>query len=241
LPERCLLETLVIASLIIVGAIVIYYASRLLSSTIGIITKILLLLIVVLALITVLVYNDLDQLKKDIVSGENTFIVREGKSTYSAVGFRPISNSTFDMNSFKYYLQDEIADMDQRLDDDEQPDLNSSRVFILSPLILNKSYTFEFGVDLSQDDILQIIMSNDSYGTLSQIFSPEMNISKESLEKVYGDEGKLKGFLSAAIIINYFQHQDMKIAQQVKSGEFKVIPETISFKVIKYIPFLGIM
>lgn len=235
-----LLETLAIVTLVIIGAIIISFSAKFLGKTFEIITKLFLIIIVVLAILTALIYNDLQNLKEDIATGENTFIIREDSTTYSAIGFKPINSTEFDMSSFRYYTNEEVEMIDLTLDRKEELNITSNHTFILTPKILNKTYNLDVGVVLSQEDMLMIIMSSDPHDILARKLSVKNTISKEIIKKTYGDEARLKGFLSAALIINYFQDKDMSIADQIKKRDFQIIPETISFKIIRYLPSVAV-
>lgn len=232
--------------LIIVAAVVIYFATRVLGKGLKIVIQVMLGLIVVLALLTATVYKDMENLKKGFQEGNNTFMLYENDKLYSAIILKPLGNVSIGLDNFGYFEEESIAYMEDALNNEDYKALlnNSKRLFIFKPEVMNKPYNLDLGpeVRLSEGDLLSIIMSDDPYNVLAKMLEEKYDMSEKSLQKTfesfYGDKEKFKGYLFAAMLSNYFLNQKPgELVQSFKKKEIIVYPDTISFKLIKYLPW----
>lgn len=232
--------------IIIVGAVVVYFATRALGKGLKIVVQVLLGAIVVLALLTALTYKDMESLKKGFQEGNNTFMLYENEQLYSAIILKPMTNITLTIDSFSYFTSDEIEKSEKALNNKSYETLlnKSSRLFIFKPVIMNLPFTLSLGPDikLNEGDLLNIIMSDDPYNVLAKKLDENYDMSEKSLQKTfesfYGDKEKFKGYLFAALLSNYFMHQKPgDLVKSFKKKEITVYPETISFKIIRYLPW----
>lgn len=229
------------------GVLIIYYATRFLGDGMKILTKIFLIIIVLLTVMTILVFKDIQMLKEEVATRESTFILSHGEQAYAAIGIKPVEEEAFSHDSFVYYSAEELDELIETIGDDDSARVTKGRVFILTPSALNKSYRFDLGVALDENDLLRVLLATDAYKELAASMSSRLNMTEEGaehmvagLENSYGDEAHLKGYLLAALVINYFQPEGLKLAKHIKSRELRVVPETITFKAIRYVPLIGL-
>jgi hypothetical protein len=232
--------------IIIVGAVVVYFATRALGKGLKIVVQVLLGAIVVLALLTTLAYRDMESLKQGFQGGNNTFMLYENEELYTGIILKPMTNITLTIDSFGYFTTEEIGKTEEALNNKSYETLlnKSSRLFIFKPVTMNKPYTLNLGpeISLNEGDLLNIIMSEDPYKTLAKKLDENYDASEKSLQKtfesLYGDEQKFKGYLFAALLSNYFTHQKPgDLVKSFQKKEITVYPETISFKILKYLPW----
>ena len=187
--------------LILVAAGVIYFGARVLGKSLKIGIQILLAIIVFLALLTAVVYKDMDNLKKGFQEGNNTFMLYEDGQLYSAIILKPIVNITLTLDSFGYFTEEEMTKSREALSSKDYESLlkNSKRLFIFKPAVMNTPYNMDFGpeIKLNEKDLLDIIMSDNPYHVLAQKLEQKYNMTEQSLEKtfesLYGDKEKFKG------------------------------------------------
>ncbi|MBN2141849.1 hypothetical protein JW711_00825 [Candidatus Woesearchaeota archaeon] len=240
------METMIVILLVMLSVIIILYATKFLGRTVKIITKIMLFIVVLLAILTVLVFKDIQTIKEDVTTKESLFLLQNDGRTYAGVGIKPVEEKVFTMDSFTYYTREDLDRISNELEEEGRAK-GMGKAFIFTPNALNKSYELDLGVMYDQETMLCVLMSDEPYRVLVEKASRELNLSEKSLEQMktdlerhYGGSEKIKGYLLAALVINYFQPEEMKLVTALKSQEVKVRPETISFKVIKYVPVFGI-
>jgi len=237
--------SIIIIILIIAGLIVIYLATRFLNKTFKIVTKLMLLLIAILVLLTVLVYKDMTELRRGFITGNNTFFLYENNQLYTAVTLKPMTSTNLSINSFDYFTKEGIRTAEQELNNKNYEVLlrNNYRIFIINPGLLNKSYSINLGIKLDEKDLLSIMMSNDSFRIMAMKTQEHYNLSiediKKGFENSYGSEEKLRGYLFAGLLINYFRKQEPgELTNNIKDDKLRVYPQSISFKIIKYLPWV---
>lgn len=232
--------------IIVVAAVVVYLATQTLGKGLKIVIQVMLGVIIFLALLTALSYRDMNSLKKGFQESNNTFMLYENGELYTSIVLKPRTNITLTIDSFGYFTSEEIEASESALNSENYEALinKSSRLFIFKPVTMNQPYTLTLGpeISLNEGDLLNIIMSDSPYKTLAKKVGDSYDESEKSLQKTfesfYGDEQKFKGYLFAALLSNYFTHQkpgDMVRSFQKK--EITVYPETITFKIIKYLPW----
>jgi hypothetical protein len=208
-----------------------------------IVTKVLLLIIIVLVILTVLVYNDMTDLRKGFAANNNTFLLYENNQLYSAITLKPMTSINLSMDSFSFFTKEELASAEAELNNKSYDALltNNFRVFILKPIILNKPYKINLGIELNEGDLLEIIMSDKPFTVLATKANTTYHVNVAELakgfEEIYGSEEKLKGYLFGALLANYFQFQTPgELVKNIKEKRIMIYPETISFKIISYLP-----
>lgn len=238
--------SIIIIILILAGVLILYFATRFLGKTFRIVTKIFLLLILILVVLIMLVYKDMNDLRKGFSENNNAFFLYDDEKLYSGVTLKPITSTHLSIDSFNYFESEEMSQIEEDLGNKEYDNILKSnyRIFIVKPDILNKSYKLKLGAELNQNDLLEIIMSNNSFLTLAEktqdTYGLEVHTLRKGLKDMYGDEEKLKGYLFAAMLANYFQTQNPgELVINVKEKKLLVRPESISFKIIKYLPWSG--
>lgn len=234
---------IIIIILIIVGIIGVYLSTRFLSKTFKVITKLLLLLIAILILITAFVYKDMSELRRGFITKNNTFFLYKDNQLYTAITLKPMTTTNLSLNSFEYFTKEEIKRAEQDLNNKNYKTLlrNNYRIFIINPRLLKKNYSLDFGITLHEEELLSIIRSNESFKVMAMKTQQHHNLSiddiKKGFENSYGSEEKLRGYLFAGLLTNYFQKQEPgELVRSIKANQLVVYPETISFKVIKYVP-----
>jgi hypothetical protein len=233
------MESLIITALVLLAAIIVLFATKFLGNVFKVITKIFLLFIVILAILTIFVYKDIGMLKSDLINKKSIFILKEGDNYYAAVGVMPGHGETFDIDSFEYYTRAQLENLSQQIESGNMSSIGAGKVFVVTSHLLNKSYELDIGVIIDQNDMIQILKSNYPYEVLASKMEPEFSYSAKNLENAYGHEGVIKGYIFAALIINYFHEPDLDLVKHLKEGNLDIIPETITFKLIKKLPFLG--
>jgi hypothetical protein len=246
---------LIIVGLIIFGALILLFATRFLSKSFKIITKILLIAVLLFAILTIITYNDLSTLKKGFYEKNNLFILYENSTLYSAVNLRPIKNLTFTLESFDYYSADEISKIQDYVnqknysalqDSDDGNATNSSHktknIFIVKPGLLDKPYKLKLTAELDEKEIIEMIKSDNPYSIPAKKLVKEYNSTEEklitALRENYGDDEKIKGYLFAALLMNYYQSASSNIINDVKNNDMQIIPEMLSIKIIRKIPMI---
>jgi len=234
--------------LILLGVLVILAASRFLGKAVKLAVHVMLLVIVILIILTVLVYKDMNDIKQGFSQRNNTFLLYENHRLYTAVTLKPLTSTTLGLDSFYYFTRDEMPQMQDSLNNKEYQSIlnsytNNYKLFIIKPAILNKPYTLNLGIDLDQGDLLNIIMSNDSFLALAEKTNNTYGMSvgdvQRGLVELYESREKFKGYLFAGLLANYFQNQQPgELVQSIKDKSIIVYPESISFKLIKYLPWV---
>jgi energy-coupling factor transporter transmembrane protein EcfT len=232
------LETLLILFLILIASLVILFAIRFLRATFKVVTKLILVVIILLIILTIFVYRDLGELKDDLATKKSVFVLRENNTYYAAVGIDSSKVKTFDLDSFDYYTKAELEQLKLDVKKDNFTDKGVGRIFIVTPELINKSYKLDMGLEIDENDIIEILKSEEPYEVLAKKLSPEFSYSAANLANAYGDEGKIKGYLLAASIINYFQITDFQLASDMKKSNIEVLPSSLTFTIIKYMPFI---
>jgi energy-coupling factor transporter transmembrane protein EcfT len=234
--------------LILLAAGIIFFATRAIGKGLKIVIQVFLGVIVVLALLTALTYKDMESLKRGFQEGNNTFALYDDGQLYSAIILKPMTNITLTIDSFDYLTEEDIAKSQEAVKNNNFSVLlnksNSHRIFIFKPQVMNLSYTMNLGpgMNINQDDMLSIIMSDEPYKLLAQRLKDQYDASEESLEQTfesfYGDKERFKGYLFAALLSNYFTHQKPgELVKNFRNKNITVYPETISFKIIRYMPW----
>jgi energy-coupling factor transporter transmembrane protein EcfT len=232
--------------LIIVGAVVIYFATRVLGKGLKLTVQIMLGVIVVLALVTAFVYRDMESLKKGFQHENNTFMLYENEKLYSAIILKPLGNITLSLDNFGYFKEEDIDGMEEALNSNDYKALlsKSARLFIFKPIAMNKPYNLDLGpeIRLSEGDLLNIIMNDNPYDVLAKKLDDDYDMSERSLEStfesLFGNKEKFKGYLFAAMLSNYLLHEKPgELVNSFKKKEIIVYPDTISFKLIRYLPW----
>lgn len=236
---------IIIIVLIILGAIIIYFATRFLGKALGLIIKIMLLLIVLIAFLAIMVYKDTNDLKTGFLEYNNAFLLYENNNLYAAIILKPLKNATLSIDSFDYFTKEELDQGEEDLNNKNYSALigDNYRLFMLKPVVLNKNYTIDLKVKLDQGDLINILMSPDPYkvlaGKMESSLRMDSALIKKGLMEFYGEEEKIKGYLFAALLANYFQQQKPgELVTNIKEGRIMVYPESISFKVMKYLPWV---
>ncbi|MFH0870785.1 MAG: hypothetical protein V1866_07060 [archaeon] len=231
--------------LIMLGVIIIYFATTFIGKALGILVKCTLLLIVLLAILIVLAKKDLDGLSTGLVESNNTFFLYEGSRLHTAITLKPAVNRTFTLESFGYFTKGELKAMEQSLNSkDYAPLLGSNyKLFILTPAAINRPFKINLGVDLNENDTLQMLRGDRPYLVVAAKLKGEYNGSsaekiEAALRDAYGDDEKIKGYLFAAMLINYLQLKDISLIKSVKDKELVIYPESLSFKMAKYLPII---
>ena len=237
--------SILVICLIVLGVIILFIATRFLSKAFKIITKIMLFLIMVLVIMTVLVYNDMNGLKTGFAEKNNTFFLYKNKTLYSAITLKPLAKSDLGIDSFNYFTLAEIEKAEQELNQENYESLlkNNYRILIIKPGLINRSYNLKLGRDFNQDDLLEVILSKDPFMVVAEktqeTYGLELEELKDGLKQVYESKEKLKGYLFAGLLANYFQTQKPgELIVNIKNRNLRVRPETISFKVIRYLPWV---
>jgi hypothetical protein len=236
---------LIILALIVLGAIILFIATRFVGKVIGLIVKIMILIILVLAILTVIVYKDMDSLRKGFADENNTFFLYENSKLYAAVTLKPMTSINLSIDSFKYFTKEEINQSEGELNNKNYAVLlgNNYRIFLFKPIVINKPYTLNLLIELNEGDLLNLIMSDDPFLVLAEKTQEKYNLSAEDLKAGFKDfyetDEKFKGYLFAALLSNYFQKQSPgELTVNIKDKKIQVYPESISFKIIKYLPWV---
>jgi hypothetical protein len=228
--------------LVIVGAIILLAAARFLGRTLRLVTHIVVVIIVLFAILSFITYRDFADLKKGLYENNNTFMLYDNNTLYAAVMLKPITNLSFTLESFSYFTKEELERMEQALNKKNYSELatNNYKLFIIKPELINKSYTLKLTADLNEKDIISMIMSDDPYRVVARKIVNEYNASEDALvralESNYGSNERIKGYLFAAMLMNYYQSRDSSIIDDVRRGNMMIIPDLLSTKIIKYLP-----
>jgi energy-coupling factor transporter transmembrane protein EcfT len=229
--------------LILLAAVAIFFATRLLGKTLKLITQIALIITVILVFLTILIYRDVNEMKDGFMEKNNTFLLYENNHLYSAITLKPLENATLSLDSFTYSTKEELERFEDELNKKNYDALlaNNFKVFIIKPIVLNKPYNISLLVDLNEGDLLGMLLSDQPFNDLAKKTNEKINMSVEDLESafegMYESEEQIKGYIFAALLANYFQSQKPgELISNIKSGRIVIYPESISFKVIKYLP-----
>jgi len=230
--------------LIMLGAIIIYFATTFLGKALGILVKCALLLIVLLAILIVLAKKDLDDMSEGFVENNNTFFLYEGNKLHTAIILNPTENRTFTLDSIGYFTKEELKVAEQTLNSKDYASLLGSnyKLFILTPTAINRPFKINLGAELDEKDAIEMLRRDRPYLVVAAKLRQEYNSSDEKIEAAlrdaYGSDEKIKGYLFAAMLINYLQSKDKSIIKSEKDKELIVYPESFSFKMAKYLPMI---
>jgi hypothetical protein len=231
--------------LIIIGAIVLSFASKFLGATLKILVKLGLIIIIALALLTVLVIKDMNELRTSFGEQNNTFLLYENGKLYTALTLKPVKNPVLSTDSFIYFTKNQTKTLDKQISNGEYENimLKTNKLLFISPEVLDKPFSLKLGVELNPDDLLGVIKSDDPFMFLADKIHLSYNLTadilRSSLTSIYGDEGQIKGYLFAALLGNYLQKQEPgELVKNLKEGKIRIYPETITFKLIKYMPWV---
>ncbi len=229
--------------LIVIGACILFFATRFMGKALKMVTKVLLIVILVLVILTALVFKDMNELRKGFANNSNTFFLYENGNLYTALTLKPLANNTISMDSFEHFTKEELAKTEEELNNKTYAALlaNNYRIFIFKPIVLNKPYTLDLGIKLSEGDLLEIIMSNEPFKVLAKktnvTYNLGIDIVAKGLSDMYGGDEKIKAYLFAALLANYFQHQTPgELTMNIRQKRIMIYPETITFKIIQYVP-----
>jgi len=236
---------IIILVFILLGLGIIYFVAKFFSEGLKAITKLMVFLVLILVVLTALVYQDMENLKKGLKLNNNTFFLYEEERLYTGVTLKPLNNLTLTLDSFNYFTSEEIRELETKFRNKKYEDMLKSnyRVFFFTPAVIKKPLTQSIGVELDENDMLEMIKSEDPYQLLAEKSQAKYNLSLEilkvELKNFYGDDEKIKGFLFAALIANYFQKQGAgELVKNIKDNQLMVYPESVSFKVIRYMPWV---
>ncbi len=231
---------------ILLGALIILFATRALGRIAKIITKIFLLLILTLVILSLLVYNDMQNLRKGFKHSNNTILLYQDQTLHSAITLKPRNTTQVSSQDFVFYTQEEITGMQEKLNNQEyQALLNKNyKLIIMKPGLLDKPYNISLGAELDQKDLLEIITSQQAFTALanktSQAYNTSIQELEHGIEQQYGSETRLKGYLFAALLTNYLQQQKPgELVKNIKNKDTQILPDTISFKIIRYLPWIS--
>ncbi|MBU1198375.1 MAG: hypothetical protein KKF46_05430 [Nanoarchaeota archaeon] len=231
--------------LIIVAVVIIYFATKFLTKTVKIITKVILLIVVVLVFLTILSYKDMMDVRTGFEKNNNTFFLYENNKLSTAVMLKPITSDNLTMESVNYFTKDELEEFEKNIEAKDYKSLlnNNNKIFIVKSNLLDKPYNINLGANLDQEDLLSMIWSEDPFLILAQKSQEnyDMNIDrlKENFKEIYGTEETFKGYIFAGLIINIFfnKQETGDLTKNLKTGDLKIYPESISFKISKYLPW----
>jgi hypothetical protein len=234
---------IIIVGLIVLGAVLLFLATKFLTKAIGLIVKIFIIIILILGILTVLVYKDMNALRQGFAENNNTFFLYENNKLYTAITMGPITNLSLSLDSFNYFTKEQISQGEAELNSKNYAALlkDNYRIFLIKPIVLNKPYTINILIELNEGDLLNMIMSDDPLMAFAEKTKDKYNLGaevlKETFQETYGTDDKIKGYLFAAMLANYFQKQEPgELVKNFKEGKIQVYPETISFKIIRYLP-----
>jgi len=229
--------------LILLAVVIIFFATRFIGKTLKLATQIILMVIIILVFLTILVYRDVKDLKTGFVDNNNTFFLYENNRLYSAITLKPLKNITLGLDSFTYFTKDDLDAFEEDLIKKNYDALlaSSYRVFIIKPIVLNQPYNISLLIDMNEGDLLNMLLSDDPFMVLAKKTKENINMSEETLkasfEGIYESEEQIKGYIFAALLANYFQNQKPgDFISNIKKDRIIIYPESISFKVIKYLP-----
>jgi len=240
---------LIIVGLIIFGALILLFATRFLSKAFKIVTKIILIIVLLFAILTIITYNDLSNLKKGFYENNNMFILYGNNTVYAAVNLKPIKNLTFTLDSFDYYSADELNRIQEYVNQKNysalqgnDSDNKTENIFIVTPELIDKPYKLKLTTELNETEIIEMIKSDNPYSIPAKKLVNEYNATEENLiialRENYGNDEKVKGYLFAALLMNYYQSSGSNIINDIKSGDMQIIPEMLSVKIMRLIPIV---
>lgn len=234
---------------ILIGAVILFFAVRVLGRTLKLALQVVIVVIIALVFMTYLVYKDVNDLKNGFKDNNNTFFLYEEDSLYAGVILKPLGQLIITLDAFDFYTPEQMEMLREYFADNDYKKMlnNSKRLFFFTPTAINKSFKVDIGVELDEADMLEVLKSNQPFREVANKIAKQGSSSEsssaaviiEGLKEVYGDEEKLKGEIFAAMIGNYFQKQKPReLIRHIRSKELMVYPESISFKLIRYIPWL---
>ncbi|MBN2459258.1 hypothetical protein JXB28_03150 [Candidatus Woesearchaeota archaeon] len=230
---------------IVVGAVIIYFAAKFLAHGVKLAVKLLVLSILVLAFLSFMVYKDVEDLKEGFQNYNNTFFIYNNETLHAGVVLKPLDSLILTTDSFSFFSEEEMEALAKDFQEGNYKGMmgNSHKLFFFNPSVLQKPFKQDIGVELDEDDMLNIIKSDEPFDVLARKVRPEQDETSgmvvATLKELYGSEQKLKGVLFAALIGNYFQQQKPgELVKNIKSKELMVYPEGISFKIIRYMPWI---
>ncbi len=187
----------------------------------------------------------MENLKAGLKQNNNTFFLYEGERLYTGVTLKPLNNLTLTLDSFDYFTSEEIKELETKFKNKKYEDILKSnyKVFFFTPEAIKKPLNQTIGAELNEDEMLEVIKSNDPYQLMAEKSQAKYNLSiqilKAEYKNFYGEEDKVKGFLFAALLANYLQKQGSgDLVKNIKDNQIIVYPESISFKVIRYLPWV---
>ena len=231
--------------LILIGVIIVYFATKFLGKAFKIVTKIMLLLVVIMMVLTLLVYKDMNELRNGFAEQNNTFLLYDDNKIYTAITLKPLLSNNLNIESFSYFNKLDIEEAEKNLNEENYDAVlkNNYKILIIKPSVLNKSYKIKLSIEIDQDDLIELIKSDIPFKVLAYKVAEEHNVSVPELElgfkQAYGSQEKFKGYLFAALLSNYLQKQNPgDLVDNLKEKNIIVYPESISFKVVRYLPWV---
>jgi hypothetical protein len=217
----------------VAAALTAAMAARLLGKALKAITGLILLAIFLVTTLTIIVHNDIEQVKEDINEKTTLFVLADELEVLAAVGIKPVLEGKLDFTSFTYYEEEELKVIKEYVNNNTVPFEGVGRAFIIKPALLNKTYALDFGKPLKHDDLLELIMNDSPYELLSSKLKPELDYPSDSLRRAYGHDGVIKGYALAALTINYLNTTGKSLSQAIKRGDLRVVPDAQSFKLLR--------
>jgi energy-coupling factor transporter transmembrane protein EcfT len=230
--------------LILIGALILLAVARFVGRALKIIIYIMLFIIIIFAVLSFMAYNDFTQLKKGLYEHNNTFILYDNNTLYAAVTLKPITNLSFTLESFNYFTAEELEKIKDAVQKENYSYLTASnyKLFLVKPAILDHPFKLNLITEIDEKDILTMITSDKPYNVLAKKLVKTYNSSEEgivqALEYDYGPNERIKGYLFAALLMNYYQAKNSSIIDDIRQGRLAIIPEMPSIGLLKRIPLI---
>ncbi|HJX05289.1 MAG TPA: hypothetical protein VJ461_01110, partial [Candidatus Nanoarchaeia archaeon] len=188
---------IIILVFVILGLGIIYFVAKFFSAGLKAITQLMVFLLLILIILTALVYQDMENLKAGLKQNNNTFFLYEGKRLYTGVTLKPLNNLTLTLDSFDYFTSEEIEELEAKFKNKKYEDILKSnyKVFFFTPEAIKKPLNQTIGAELNEDEMLEVIKSNDPYQLMAEKSQAKYNLSiqilKAEYKNFYGEEDKV--------------------------------------------------
>lgn len=214
------------------------------------------LVLLLLGLGTYLVYKDAMDLKENLNTQEKLLVLKNNEKVYAAFSIKELNN----LENMKIANQDQLNIISDSIKNDDFNNLSNEyyKLLIFNLSAFNKSIsdgikldTGEMSLDLSKEQVISIIESDDAIGELIDILIKSQNMQDGDMDSrvidyakqeirdnlKFKDDPEIKSFIFALMIYDLAQDEGPAfLIAKIKDGTLEIVPKTALFKAIDMVP-----
>jgi len=189
----------------------------------------------VMVMFGIFVIKDALEFRENFGVEKNIFVLSENNNYLSAV----VLNFQSEDAKTAIFEYDNITFLESKVEQGLAPD-NYYKVLILDRTAFDDIQIKDVYIgmaSLDKNELLQTLYSDDPTTSLRKIVSKqEVTLTNSEIRQMYGDNDMLRQTLFTNVLIDVFSSDPLVLIRGVKNGNIIILPETLMFKTIKYIP-----